>query len=199
MVLTKKAGKKDTKTQKATQGVIASATKRLVAKMAKALGVPGLKQGKNSPQPGIKMVQFDQGTEFNESVKLLEAGGIKTKRMRTNAIVEQTNAKMQRIFYTLVAQKRAGFKATVAQAVDIANNTLNRRIKVTPAEAVKSLRLGEEVKRQKEPLKNPGAIKKRAFKVGTKVRALLEKRAKLNLVSKRTRANILVPSKQSQG
>ena len=75
----------------------------------------------------------------------------------------------------------------------IANNTLNRRIKVTPAEAVKSLRLGEEVKRQQKPLKKPETIKKRALKVGTKVRALLEKRGKVKAGFKTYKGNHFGP------
>ena len=146
------------------EGVIAKATHRLVKKMTKALGVP------------VKSIAFDQGTEFFKSQRELEKQGIHTRRVRTNAYVEQTNAKMQRIFYTLVAQKRAGFKATVQQAVDISNNTLNRRIKMTPTEAATSLRLGKLVARQRRP--KAGFVKKRAFKVGTKVRRLLVKRAK---------------------
>ena len=146
------------------EGVIAKATQRLVKKMAKALGVP------------VKSVTFDQGTEFFKSQRELDKQGIHTRRVRTNAYVEQTNAKMQRIFYTLVAQKRAGFKATVQQAVDISNNTLNRRTKMTPNEAVQSLRIGKLVERQRQP--RSGFVRKRAFKVGTKVRRLLTKRAK---------------------
>ena len=144
--------------------VIAKATQRLIKKMAKALGVP------------VKSVTFDQGTEFFKSQRDLKKQGIHTRRVRTNAYVEQTNAKMQRIFYTLVAQKRAGFKSTVQQAVDISNNTLNRRTKMTPNEAVQSLRIGKLVERQQQP--RSGFVRKRAFKVGTKVRRLLAKRAK---------------------
>ena len=163
------------------ENVIAKVTKRLVKKMATALGVP------------IKSISFDQGTEFFQSQRELKASGITTRRVRTNAVVENANAKLQRIFYTLVAQKRAGFKATVSQAVDIANNTLNRRIKITPAEAVKSLRLGEEVKRQKQPLKRPADIKKKAFRVGTKVRALKTKRAKTKAGFKTYKGNHFGP------
>ena len=148
------------------QIVIAAVTKRLMAKMAKALGTR------------IQEVQFDQGSEFFLSQKDLKESGVHARRMRTNATVEQVNAKYQRIFYTLVAQRRAGYKATAALAVDISNNTLNRRLKRTPAEAVKMLRLGQEVKKQQVPLITPAGIKKAALKVGTKVRALKVKRVK---------------------
>ena len=148
------------------EDVIAKATKRLVTKMQKALGVP------------ITEVQFDQGTEFFKSQKQLNKQGVKTRRMRTNAVVEQTNAKLQKIFYTLVAQKRSALKSTAVQAVKISNNTLNRRVKMTPSEAVTNLRLGEKVKKQRKPQKAPADVKKRAFTKGTKVRRLKEKRGK---------------------
>ena len=112
--------------------VIAKATKKLVARMAKALGTP------------VREIQYDFGTEFNLSVKNLEKKKIRVRRMRTNAVVEQTNAKMQRIFYTIVAQKRTGFKGSVEQAVAISNNTKNRRLGMTPKEAVAKLRGGEQ-------------------------------------------------------
>jgi hypothetical protein len=173
VVFTKKKSVKNKKKKVIDGGAVARATKRMVPKMAKALGIP------------VTEVQFDAGTEFFESQEDLNKIGIKTRRMRSNAVVEQTNAKMQRIFYTLVEMKRAGFKATVLKAVDISNNTLNRRIKMTPTEAVKSLRLGQQVKKQRKPLKTPAGVKKRAFRKGTKVRALLEKRKKTKAGYKR--------------
>ena len=109
--------------------VIAKATKKLVERMAKALGTP------------VREIQYDFGTEFNLSEKDLEKKKIRVRRMRTNAVVEQVNAKMQRIFYTIVAQKRTGFKGSVEQAVAISNNTKNRRLGMTPKEAVAKLRV----------------------------------------------------------
>ena len=93
--------------------------------MGKALGTP------------VRVVEYDMGTEFNKSIKDLQdtvyevrdgkEHKIKVFQRVTNAGVEQTNAKMQRIFYTLVAQKRTNFAGTVKQAVDISNNTKNRK------------------------------------------------------------------------
>lgn len=144
--------------------VIAKATKRLVARMAKALGTP------------VREIQYDFGTEFNLSEKNLEKKKIRVRRMRTNAVVEQTNAKMQRIFYTIVAQKRTGFKGSVEQAVAISNNTKNRRLGMTPKEAVAKLRGGEQPVK-----KTPNRVsqKNRAYPVGTIVRALTTQRAKV--------------------
>ena len=143
--------------------VIAKATKRLVARMAKALGTP------------VREIQYDFGTEFNLSEKNLEKKKIRVRRMRTNAVVEQANAKMQRIFYTIVAQKRTGFKGSVEQAVAISNNTKNRRLGMTPKEAVAKLRGGEQPEK-----KTPSSTraKKRSYPVGTVVRALKTKREK---------------------
>lgn len=131
------------------EAVVAKVTQRLVTKMRKSLGVP------------ITFISYDMGTEFFQSQRELNKMGIKTRRMRTNAVVENANAKLQKIFYTLVAQKRAGFKETVRQAVDIANNTLNRRLKLTPSEAVKKLRVGTPVTRTHQALKTPTGIKKK--------------------------------------
>ena len=44
-------------------------------------------------------------------------------RKVTNAVVEQTNAKMERIFWNLAEQRRGGFLTTVRQAVKISNRT----------------------------------------------------------------------------
>ena len=85
-------------------------------------------------------------------------------------------SKMQRIFYTIVAQKRTGFKGSVEQAVAISNNTKNRRLGMTPKEAVAKLRGGEQPVK-KTP--NRASQKNRAYPVGTIVRALTTQRAKV--------------------
>ena len=118
--------------------------------MKKALGVP------------VREIQFDQGTEFNKSVKDLDKEGIRTRRMNTNALVENVNATLQRIFFTLVKQRRAGFLPTIRQSVKIANNTKNRKLKMTPNEAVKLLRKGETVKRRDGAHPRP-ILKKNAY------------------------------------
>ena len=138
--------------------VISKATKRLIERMGKALGVP------------VREVQYDMGTEFNKSVKDLEDAGIKVRRMRTNAVVEQTNAKLQRIFYTIVAQKRAGFLSSVNQSVVISNNTKHRKVGMTPSEAVEKMRAGTKVDRVKQ--KVTPILKRKAYPVGTLVRAI---------------------------
>ena len=148
------------------EGPIAKATKTLVARMTRALGVP------------VREIQFDQGTEFNKSVKDLAKKGIRTRRMITNALVENVNATLQRIFFTLVKQKRAGFFQTLRQSVKIANNTKNRKLQMTPNEAVKILRKGDTVKRREGAHPRP-ILKKNAYPVGTIVRALVKPRAKV--------------------
>jgi len=145
------------------QEYIAEATKKLVDRMGKALGTP------------VTVVNYDMGGEFLQSIRELKAAGIKTFQKRTNAEVEQANAKLQRIFYTIVAQKRTDFKGSVKQAVDIANNTKNRKLGMTPQEAVEKLRAGQkpEKKRAKTSVRD-----KNVYKEGTLVRALKKKRDK---------------------
>ena len=106
----------------------------------------------------------------------MKAAGIKTFQKRTNAEVEQANAKLQRIFYTIVAQKRTNFEGSVKQAVDIANNTKNRKLGMTPKEAVEKLRAGQ--KPEKKRAKKSARSDKNVYKVGTLVRALKKKRDK---------------------
>ena len=99
-----------------------------------------------------------------------------------NATVEQTNAKMQRIFWALVAQRRGGFLATVKQAVKISNRTYNRRIRMNPEDALKKALAGEKITKQ-APKAGP-TERKKAWKVGQKVRALKKPRSKEDLAYK---------------
>ena len=149
--------------------IIAKATTRLLRKMAKALSTP------------VRVFEIDQGTEFNLSekqlAKLKRPNSVTVKRMRTNALVEGVNAKLQRIFYTIAKQRRGGFRASMEQAVKISNNTLNRTLGMTPNEAVKLLKSGEPLKRRDGKHPKP-IMKKNAYKVGMKVRALKTARAK---------------------
>lgn len=140
------------------QHVLAEVTVKLIDRMTKALGVP------------VREVQYDMGAEFNQSERDMKKAGLKVLRMRTNAVVEQTNAKMQRIFYTIVAQKRAGFLSSVKQAVVISNNTKHRKTGMTPAEAVEKMRGGTTVNRVKQKI--TPILKRKAYPVGTLVRAI---------------------------
>ena len=86
------------------------------------------------------------------------------------------NAKMQRIFWNLVEQRRGYFLPTVRLAVKISNRTLNRRTGLNPEEAIQKIARGEKVA-QKEP-KARLTERKKAWSVGTKVRALKKGRTK---------------------
>ena len=99
-------------------------------------------------------------------------------RMRTNALVENVNSTLQRIFYTIVKQRRSGFYESIKKAVEIHNNTFNRKVGMTPNEAVEKLLAGDTLKRRdgKHPKK---ILKKNAYKVGELVRALKVDRAKV--------------------
>ncbi len=131
-------------------------------------------------QPKVEPGALNQGTEFNLSekqlAKLKRPNSVTVKRMRTNALVEGMNAKLQRIFYTIAKQRRGGFRASMEQAVKISNNTLNRTLGMTPNEAVKLLKIGEPLKRRDGKHPKP-IMKKNAYKVGMKVRALKTARA----------------------
>ena len=125
----------------------------------------------------VKKVEVDKGGEFRGVTrKMLDDRGIRTIEKITNAAVEQTNAKMQRIFWALVEQRRGGFLATAKQAVKISNRTYNRRIRMSPEDALEKIVAGEKITK-KTPKAGP-TEKKRAWKVGEKVRALKKPRAK---------------------
>ena len=140
----------------------------------------------------VTQVEVDQGGEFEgkvsrmfrEATKAEEKKGevdgpfahVRLIQKLTNAAVEQTNAKMQRIFWNLVAQRRGPFKATAKQAVKISNRTYNRRVGMNPEDALKKIATGEKVSRRKP--KAGANERKKAFKVGDKVRALLKGRTK---------------------
>lgn len=140
----------------------------------------------------VTQVEVDKGGEFESKVSRMfrEATDAEKKKGEldgpfahvrliqklTNAAVEQTNAKMQRIFWNLVAQRRGPFKATAKQAVKISNRTYNRRVGMNPEDALKKIAAGEQITRRK-PKAGP-TERKKAFKVGQKVRALLKGRTK---------------------
>ena len=59
----------------------------------------------------VTRAEVDKGSEFKGATKrMLEARGIKVIQKVTNAAIEGVNAKMQRLFWSLVAQKRGNFK-----------------------------------------------------------------------------------------
>ena len=111
--------------------IIWAATQKLFDRMAKALNTP------------VTSLLLDQGTEFNLSEKNLKKQKVTVQRLRTNALVESVNAKLQRVFYTLVKQRRSGFYESIKKAVEICNNTFNRKLGMTPKEAVETLLEGE--------------------------------------------------------
>ena len=119
----------------------------------------------------VTRAEVDKGSEFKGATKrMLEARGIKVIQKVTNAAIEGVNAKMQRLFWSLVAQKRGDFKETAKLATKISNRTLNRRTGMTPEDALKKIKGGEEVAR-KTPKAGP-TERKKALNVGTKVRVL---------------------------
>ena len=152
------------------EDIIWEATQKLLARMANALSTP------------VKVYSIDKGTEFNLSAKKLKAlkgnKSVTVMRMRTNALVENVNSTLQRIFYTIVKQRRSGFYESIKKAVEIHNNTFNRKVGMTPNEAVEKLLAGDTLKRRdgKHPKK---ILKKNAYKVGELVRALKVDRAKV--------------------
>ena len=145
--------------------IIWTATQKLFDRMAKALNTP------------VTTLLLDQGSEFNLSEKNLKKQKVTVQRLRTNALVESVNAKLQRIFYTIVKQRRSGFYDSIKKAVEISNNTFNRKVGMTPNEAVEKLLAGETLKRRDGTHPKP-ILKKNAYKVGQKVRALKIARAK---------------------
>ena len=61
---------------------------------------------KDNPDQSLPKLSFDA------ELKNRPEGPIRVIRKITNAAVEQTNAKMQRIFWALVEQRRGGFTTT---------------------------------------------------------------------------------------
>jgi hypothetical protein len=123
---------------------------------------------------------FRKATQAEKDKKPPEKDGpfwdVRLIQKTQNATVEQTNAKMQRIFWNLVEQRRGGFETTWKQAVKISNRTRNRRTGINPEQAMKNIVGGINVK-QRTP-KAGATERKKAFAVGTNVRALKEVRAK---------------------
>ncbi len=140
----------------------------------------------------VRQVEVDKGGEFMKTVsrmfrkataaekKKKEKDGpfwnVRLIQKTQNATIEQKNAHMQRIFWNLVEQKRGGFETTWKQAVKITNRTRNRRTGLNPEQAMKNIVGGINVK-QRTP-KAGATERKKAFAVGTNVRALKEVRAK---------------------
>ena len=125
----------------------------------------------------VRQMEFDYGGEFlKEVLTLLKDEKIRRIQRRTNSTVEQKNAHMQRVFFNLAQQRRGGFLATVKQAVTITNRTLNRRTGLSAVDAMKKIVAGEKV--TKRLPQAHATERKKAFPVGTKVRALKKKRAK---------------------
>ena len=134
----------------------------------------------------VRQIEVDKGKEFygdkgdkkkkipplsfQKELKNRKEGPIRLIRKVTNAVVEQVNAKMQRIFWNLVQQRRGAFLPTVKQAVKISNRTQNRRTGMNPEDAMEKLSRGQKVA-QRTPKAGP-TERKKAFPVGTKVRAL---------------------------
>ena len=119
----------------------------------------------------VTKVEVDAGGEFKGQTKeMLHNRGIRVQVMRNNALVEGVNAKMQRIFWNLVEQRRGGFLATGKQATKISNRTINRRTGLTPDEAIKKIK-AKEVVSHKRPKAGP-TERKKALPIGTKVRYL---------------------------
>ena len=125
----------------------------------------------------VPVIETDKGGEFRgEVTQMLRELKIRKHEKITNATVEQTNAKMQRIFYNLVEQRRGGFEKTWKQAVRISNRTRNRRTGMSPEDALKKIAAGEKVS-TKAP-KARATERHKAWDVGTKVRALKKPRVK---------------------
>ena len=134
----------------------------------------------------VRQIEVDKGKEFYgdkgdkkknipplsfmAELKNRPEGPIRLIRKVTNATVEQVNAKMERIFWNLVEQRRGSFFPTVKQAVKISNRTQNRRTGMNPEDAMEKLKRGEKVA-QRTPKAGP-TERKKALAVGTKVRAL---------------------------
>ena len=125
----------------------------------------------------VRRIEVDKGGEFMGVVlEMLGKKKIRVIQKQTNAVVEQVNAKMQRIFWNLVEQRRGAFIPTAKQAVKISNRTYNRRIGMNPEEALEKIAAGENIS-QRTPKAGP-TERKKAWKVGENVRALIEGRTK---------------------
>lgn len=132
----------------------------------------------------VKRVESDFGSEFKGAViDMLEKKKIRHVMRRTNAAIEAKNAHMQRSFWVVVAQKRSGWESSLNEAVVITNNTLNRTTGLAPVDAMKIVRQGGTVPLKR--VKSYAMAKKKAYPLGTWVRALQKVRAKTSLGFKR--------------
>ena len=153
---------------------VAPALEKILNRYEKASGV------------AVRKIETDKGGEFKGGVKddenpemvldLLKRRKIHKVEKVTNALVETKNAHMQRVFWILVKQRRGGFLPTVKQTVKITNKTYNRRIGMNPEDAMNIIKNKGTVS-MKTPKAGP-TERKKAFSVGTQVRALKKPRSK---------------------
>jgi hypothetical protein len=115
----------------------------------------------------------DQGKEFLGQVKeYFVSRNIKHKLVARGAHVEHYNQVLQRSFYRCLDMKRGSIKSCLYQAVDIVNNTFNRRLGMTPQEAIDDLDRAKKRYNQTRDQGNMDYMKTRKPKIGDKCRVL---------------------------
>ncbi len=115
----------------------------------------------------------DQGKEFLGNVReYFNSRNIKHKTVARGAHIEHYNQVLQRSFYRCLDMKRGTIKSCLYQAVDIVNNTFNRRLGMTPQEAIDDLDRAKKRFNQTREEGDKEYMKTRKPKIGDKCRVL---------------------------
>ena len=136
----------------------------------------------------------DQGKEFLGKVSEYFADhNIKHKLVARGAHIEQYNQVLQRSFYRCLDMKRGTIKSCLYQAVDIVNNTFNRRLGMTPAEAISDLDRAKKRYNQTRDQGDRDYMKTRKPKIGDKCRVLTNLR---KLIRAPKKGGVYKPTRQ---
>ena len=127
----------------------------------------------------------DQGKEFLGQVKeYFQSRNIKHKLVARGAHIEHYNQVLQRSFYRCLDMKRGSVKSCLYQAVDIVNNTFNRRLGMTPQEAIEDIDRAKKRFNQTRDEGDMEYMKTRKPKLGDKCRVLTNLRKLLRAPKK---------------
>jgi hypothetical protein len=126
----------------------------------------------------VKRIFADAGKEFlGKTKELLEERNIKFTAGKRGASIENANATFQRYFYVITRMKRGSLLDATKQAEAHMNNIYNRRIHMTPNQAVKlAKQMGERgfLKKKRRFRRTVDVVPR--YKVGQRVRPMAIRR-----------------------
>ena len=140
----------------------------------------------------------DRGKEFAGNVKrYFESRNIKQKWVARGSHIEHYNQVLQRSLYRCLNMKRGTLKSCLKQAVDIVNNTFNRRLGMTPTEATSDI---ERALKRYNTTRDSGDreyMKTRKPKVGDRCRVLTQLRKHIRAVKTKAKGGMYKPTKRT--